>query len=1036
MIGQKIGRYQIQKMIGAGGMGEVYLAMDTMLNRTVALKFLPKELESRERVVKRFLREAQATARLAHPNIATLYGIEEHEGRYFILMEYIQGDPLSRLMRRERLKVKNVLIYAEQIADALAEAHEHGVLHRDIKPGNIMITRKQKVKVLDFGLAKFIGQESDLSGSGGGELLGEDLTRDGMLVGTPRYMAPEQILGKAVDVRSDIFAFGIILYEMLAGRHPFKVENNAQLIVAITTQSPPPLRDFNPEMPEELIEVVMKALAKSPQARYQTIGQMRDELRALSAQLYADGYFEYSDSSGIRSEEPRQRSITPNADPRQNTILSEPEPTIDAAQNPDTIRAFGRNPVRLVALAIALFLFAAGLGTVLVLKRSKTSEVTSPVRSGRPLIAVMYFDNLTNDPKLDWLSGGLTEMFTTDLAQINSIEVVSKQRLLDTLQVLGKSDGEKIDKSIVSEVARKVGAQNVLSGSVLKINTKLRLNITLAEVDTGKIVISDSVEGSSIDEIFSLVDAIAARISRHYSPVGKPTEEPKLVQMTTNSVEAFRLYSRGLERCWRTNFDEGIDDLERAVQIDDQFAIAYLQIGNAKSVRNDMTGARAAIEKALKNIDRASYREQLLIRGVNAFFQGYDTGIYEPALMIFEQMEADYPNDKEVHLWKGLSHWRNGDYKKAVSSYQRILELDPYFNEMYVSLARAYADDEDYLLAASTMRKSIALYPGQPDGRNLLGNVYTRMSRYDDAINEYKAVLDIKESYYGYRAYLNLAQIYFLKNEAAKGHEILDKYLKLTDDLTGKAWAYLVLYRYAIAEGKAAEAERHLNSALANARKTGDVRIGSIALCYQSDFNLFMNKKGEAVKAAREAVSSAGLELGGREAIQQLALALLEQSDEKAAIASMEDYFAKLTGNNQKSMADVRRVIDGEIAFRSGDFARSQQLWQPPLKYNIRLYWKIGLAAYNARNYDLAAEQFKKLIKRDGFDPERRGAYWSYQNPEYTVVLAHYYLGRIEQEKGKRNEARKEYEQFLSAWGQADFPRPEIEDAKARLKQL
>ncbi|MBK7996098.1 MAG: serine/threonine protein kinase [Blastocatellia bacterium] len=249
-------------------MGEVYLALDTMLNRTVALKFLPRELETRERVVRRFLREAQATARLSHPNIATLYNVEEHNGRHFILMEYIDGEPLSRLLRREKISIKNVLKYAIQIAEALAEAHEHGVLHRDIKPGNILINRKEQVKVLDFGLAKFI--DTSIEGTMSADAANDDLTREGVLVGTPRYMSPEQILGKEVDQRADIFAFGILLYEMIAGQHPFKVSNNQQLVVAITTEDPPPIRSYNADVPEELVAVVSKALNKKVEDRYKS----------------------------------------------------------------------------------------------------------------------------------------------------------------------------------------------------------------------------------------------------------------------------------------------------------------------------------------------------------------------------------------------------------------------------------------------------------------------------------------------------------------------------------------------------------------------------------------------------------------------------------------------------------------------------------------------------------------------------------------------------------------------------------------------
>ncbi|MBI4854542.1 MAG: protein kinase [Acidobacteria bacterium] len=1036
MIGQTIGKYKIEKLLGAGGMGEVYLATDTMLNRSVALKFLPRDLESRERVVKRFLREAQATARLSHPNIATLYNVEQHEGRYFILMEYVDGEPLSRLLRRERLSIKNVLKYSIQIAEALGEAHEHGVLHRDVKPGNILINRKQQIKVLDFGLAKFIDSEVALPNN----VVDDDITREGVLVGTPRYMAPEQILGKDVDQRADIFALGILLYEMIANQHPFKAANNQQLVLAITSQEPAPLNSLITDIPEELEAIVMKALRKNPSERYQTAKEMATELRSLAMKLFADHYFEYSGAEDFRSDIPNQRSTVPPTPVPPTLVESSPRKTLFSAEevtmqehapktSQNNILLTNKSTILKIAL-LALFLMVSLTVGVWYFKFYSNFSTSN----GRPLIAVMYFDNFTNDSGLEWLGRGLTEMLTTDLAQLRTVDVVSKQRLFDTLQILGKEKTQTIDRSTASDVARKVGATVVLSGSVLKINNKLRLNVTLEEVNNGKIVFSDVIEGNSVDEVFTLVDAITAKISRHYNPTANTEENPNLGKVTTNSIEAFRLYTRGLERCWLTNFDEGLDDLERAVEIDENFALAYLQIGNAKFVRNDTSGAERAFKKALNYIDRAGYREQMLIQGVNAYYKAYDDGDYSPALAIFEQMEANFPRDKEAFLWKGLCLWRNGDYKKAIASYNKILELDPEFNVMYVSLAQAYADDEDYIAASAMMRKSIALHPGQPDGRNLLGNIYVRMGKYDDALKEYEAMLEIKREYRGYRAYLDLGQVYLLKGDIEKGKETLKQYIELSSDIAGTAWAHLAFYRLAIAMGKSKEAEKHLEAALAAAQKSKNTSVETQVRCYQSDFYLFLGRYDEAISSAKEALSIAGFEIGGREACQQLAIAFLEKGDSDKAISTIDEYIKKLPQASQKNASDLKRVIDGVIAYRAGDYSHSEELFMSPLKYNIRLYSKMAMAQFQAKKYDQASEQFKRLLGRDGFDPERRGVYWSYQNPEHAIILANYYLGRIAEIQNK--EASSYYQKFLSNWERADFSRPEIKDAKTRLETL
>lgn len=1041
MIGQTIGKYKIEKMIGAGGMGEVYLARDTMLNRTVALKFLPRDLESRDRVVKRFIREAQAAARLSHPYIATIYGIEQFDGRYCILMEYVDGEPLSRILRRETLSPKQVVRYAIQIAEALAEAHENGVLHRDIKPGNILITRKQQVKVLDFGLAKFLDSEpvsnhsiNSATSSSKSERITDELTREGVLVGTPKYMSPEQILGKNVDQRSDIFSFGTLLYEMLTNHHPFKAENNQQLVVIISTEDPPDLKSFVPDLPDELVAAVMKALNKMPQSRYQTAREMAAELRALSLKLFPEHFLDFSGAEEFLSSiPPLNRSSTPPVnDPDKTVTLGDAELTKGAKENAKTSASiiWQRRPVRLLAL-ILLLVITVGGGVWFYKSRNATK-----LEQMRPVIAVMYFDNFTNDPTMDWLGRGLTEMFTTDLAQVRNLEVVSKQRLFDTLQAIGKNQVQTIDHSTASEVARKVGAEAILSGSVLKINNRLRLNITLEEISSGKIILSDSVEGNSIDEIFGLVDSITTKVTRYYNPTNATDNKPLLSNIATNSVEAFRLYTRGVERCWATNFDEGLDDLERAVEVDDQFAIAYLQIGNAKFVRNDSAGAKEAFDKALKYIDHTGYREQLLIKGVNAYYGGYDTGDFGPALAIFQQMQANYANDKEVYLWMGLTQWRNGDYKKAIASYNRILELNPEFNQMYISLAQAYADDEDYVSASTILRKSTTLRPANPDARTMLGNIYTRMGRYDDAIKEYEAVVELRKEYRNYRPYLNLGQVYLLKGDPAKAQEQLQAYIDLSKDLVGVSWAHFALYRNALAQGQSQEAEKHLQTALQVAEQSKNPSAQTMAYCYLSSFYMFMERKLEARAMAREAMATAGFDMGGREASEQLALVLLEQENPELALASLQDYFKKLPEGTRKNTTDVQRVLEGAIAFRNKNYEQSEKFWLPPLKYNIHLYSRLALAQFQLNKYEAATENFKKLINRNGFDPERRGVYWSYQNPEYAVVLAYYYLGRIEEANHKPQQARSYYEEFLAHWGKADFSRPEITDAQTRLNAL
>jgi eukaryotic-like serine/threonine-protein kinase len=1039
---------------------------------------LPRDLESRERVVLRFLREARACARLTHPNIARLYDVGVHENRHFILMEYVDGEPLSRMLRRERLSLKDALHFAIQIADALGEAHEQGILHRDIKPANVLITRKRKVKVLDFGLAKFIDTPPEPAASPdeisviGSEseaaehpplLLNvavdrrnksgiDDLTREGVLVGTPRYMSPEQILGKPADTRSDVFSLGILLYEMFAGQHPFKVDNNSELVHIIPVVDPPPLRSLAPDIPDDLLAITMKALAKRPDNRYQNVQDLADDLRATFTKHY-----QYTDLPNFLEDTsipPRSSSasgplavgLLSSSNSSADKLTQEadlfPTAPINASHTTQPLlpEVTGSSPAVKVPLLrryswamVSALLLLIGLGGWGLWR----SSWNNPVPAKRPLIAVMYFENATQSETYNWLSGGMADMLTTDLAQLSTIEVVSKQRIQDLLQQLGTEDITKIDREKLLPVAQKIGIDNILYGAVFKTQNGLRVNIRLEQLSTGKVLFSDSLQGPSIEDIFALVDTITIKLSRHYAPQIDPQITP-IGKVTTSSVEAFQAYTKGVELAWATNFDQGIPELENAVAIDPEFALAYLQLGNARFVRGDIRGSQEAIRNALKYIDRAGAREQALIRGVTAYYQAYDTGNYDPALQIFAEMEKLYPQDKEVFLWQGLSQWRNGDYKKAVVSYEKIFELDPDFNEVYISLAQAYADDENYKNAIFALRKTIVLHSEQPDAYHVLGNVYMRLSQYQEAITQYNLALDKKSDFRDFRPHLVLAQAYDITGDTNASDRHLQDYLQLTTDVTGKCWAQLFLARRAIRSGNSNAALAHLAQALELARKNNNPSLEALVLCYQADLYLFLNRLEEGVKAAEQAIGLAGADVGGRESIQQYTLALVAAKNTTAALSQLQNYFKRLPTNssNLRSQSDVERILQGEIAFRAGDYTQSRKLWQEPLKYNIHLCWRNGLALFNNKQYGEAQQQFLALTQRAGFDPERRGVYWSFQNPEYAVVLAYYYLGQIAQQNNQLAEAQQYYRQFLSYWGQADFTRPEIEEAAKRLAAL
>ena len=498
MIGSTVSHYKILEKIGEGGMGEVYLAEDTKLKRKVALKFLAKELTTNEERKQRFIQEARAAAAIEHPHIAAIHDIDEADGNLFIAMEHVRGQSLREVIQQQDLSLRKSMELAAQVADGLSAAHEQGIVHRDLKPENILVSEKGYAKIIDFGLAKLLEpfvQNSDSSDSE--ETATKLKTREGLVMGTVAYMSPEQAKGKPVDARSDVFSYGAVLYEMLSGRSPFRRETPAESISAVLKETPQPVTVDSPEMAPELQRILRKALAKDPNDRYQTMRDLTIDLRDLR-----DG------------------------------MTTTSVPAMAAA--PATAQ-FPWKWAAILGVAVAVTV----VGFLLLRDRGPAGIGAS----GRPSVAVMYFESLSGDEEVRWLAKGLPNMLLTDLAQTPGLDVVSSQRIHEILRQIGQDNLESIDKSVVAEVARKAGAGAVVVGSIFKSGDEIRIDVQLEDVSTGRILSADSVRGH---DVFPLVDqltnSIRASLDMGDQPGGKA-----LVDVTTPSLEAFQLYTEGQE---------------------------------------------------------------------------------------------------------------------------------------------------------------------------------------------------------------------------------------------------------------------------------------------------------------------------------------------------------------------------------------------------------------------------------------------------------------------------------------------------------
>ena len=503
MVGRPLSHYKILDEISRGGMGVVYRAVDTKLNREVAFKVLPADLISDPERKRRFLQEAQAAASLEHPHIATIYEVDEAEGVTFMVMELIGGDKLKDVIEHENLSLARVLDLSVEVAEGLARAHDKGIVHRDLKPANVMLTEDGHAKIIDFGLAKLV------------EPLGRDdeeaqtalrkETDPGIIMGTVAYMSPEQARGAKVDHRSDIFAFGIVLYEMLAGKPPFQGASGTDTLSSILRDPAPSLPTQGAEMSAELAadlqRIIEKCLAKEPNERYQGMKDVAVDLRTARRRLESGAVSgSVSGVSGpVAAQPPSKRWLWVGA-------------------------AAG---VGLLVAVLALFL-------------RPSSRAPATVSSEKPSVAVLYFENNTGDPSLDWLRTALTNMLVTDLAQSPDVEVLGTDSLYQILEEMNRLDDRVTSLEVVQEVAERAGVSTVLLGNFVKAGETIRINVRLQEAATGRVITSEKVEGVGEDSIFPMVDDLTRRIKSKFNipRTADAVSDQNVADVTTSSVEA------------------------------------------------------------------------------------------------------------------------------------------------------------------------------------------------------------------------------------------------------------------------------------------------------------------------------------------------------------------------------------------------------------------------------------------------------------------------------------------------------------------
>jgi len=674
VIGKTVSHYKILEEIGRGGMGVVYEAMDTKLDRTVALKFLPPDLMRDPNAKERFVHEAKAAAALSHTNICTIHEIDEYEGQSFIAMEYIDGRSLKEMIAEGPLKLEHVMDIAMQIAQGLAEAHEKDIFHRDIKPANIMITGKGQVKIMDFGLAKLRSQTV--------------LTREGTTLGTVAYMSPEQATGEEVDHRADIWSLGVVLYEMVSGQRPFRGEYDQAVIYAVLHDEPEPLTALRTGVPVELERIAAKALEKDPDERYQTAKDFVADLLHLSRIM---------DEQRATSRSMRPRAPAPREAP----------PPRDAS-----------TPLKSRLLTWVVIVVLAGALAIAVIPRFfKPSQGPLEERtdSGLTMIVVLPFENL--GPREDeYFATGITDAITARLAGLSGLGVISRQSAIQY-----KDSGKS-----TKEISDELGVDYILEGTIQRErpnDPRSRVRIIPQLIRTADdIHLWAETYDDDMTEVFRLQSDIAERVARELDITLLGQERTALVSKPTDNIEAYEYYLQGIESYEQALREEdarkAVQMFKKAVELDPGFAGAWARLSRAytwiywmKTDAEALPRARAAADEALR-IDPDLPEGHMAL----GFLFYYGSRDYEKALEYFSIAQKRRPNDEEALLAIGYIKRRQGHWEEALSNFERARRINPRnylmswdnFGKTYIALRR-YTDAEIFT------DHSISLEPDTPD---------------------------------------------------------------------------------------------------------------------------------------------------------------------------------------------------------------------------------------------------------------------------------------------------------------------------------